>query len=96
MSDNRKYIQAQKFKLAGSGISATDTSITLQSFMTPNAETITMTDVGTLGVGTLDPELHVKKLLLLLVLLKMPTVQLYLLVLPVVAILDLLILKILL
>jgi len=55
MSDNRKYIQAQKFKLAGSGISATDTSITLQSFMTPNAETIAMTDVGTLGVGTLGP-----------------------------------------
>lgn len=55
MSDNRKYIQAQKFKLAGSGISATDTSIVLQSFMTPNAETIAMTDIGTLGCGTLGP-----------------------------------------
>ena len=55
MSDNRKYIQAQKFKLAGSGISATDTSITLKSFMTPNSETIAMSDVGTLGVGTLGP-----------------------------------------
>lgn len=55
MADQRKYIQAQKFKLAGSGISATDTSITLQSFMTPNSETIAMTDIGTLGFGSLGP-----------------------------------------
>lgn len=55
MSDQRKYIQAQKFQLAGSGISATDTSITLRSFTTPDGTTIAMTDIGTLGTGTLGP-----------------------------------------
>lgn len=48
-------IQAQKFRLAGSGISATDTSITLQSFQTPDETNITNSELSTTNYGTLEP-----------------------------------------
>lgn len=49
------FIQAQKFRLAGSGVSSTATSIVLQSFTTPDGTTITNSDIGTTNWGTLEP-----------------------------------------
>lgn len=49
-------VQAQKFRLAGAGVTATATSITLQTFKLPDASTtITMADLGTISYGTLEP-----------------------------------------
>jgi len=49
-------VQAQKFNLAGSGITANATSIVLQSFKLPDASTtISMSDLGTIAYGTLEP-----------------------------------------
>ncbi|MFP5263747.1 MAG: hypothetical protein ACLGJB_17845 [Blastocatellia bacterium] len=49
-------VQAQKFKLAGAGITATDSSITLQSFKLADASTtLSMSDFGSIGYGTLEP-----------------------------------------
>jgi len=49
-------VQAQKFRLAGSGITATASSITLQSFKLPDASTtIAMADLGSVAYGTLEP-----------------------------------------
>lgn len=58
MADNRKFVQAQKFTLAGSGCSATATSINVVSFkhiVAVGSTNITMTDFGTVGFGTLEP-----------------------------------------
>jgi len=55
MADNRKFVQAQDFFLAGSGASASDTTITLKSFKQIDGTNLTMTDFGTKGYGTLDP-----------------------------------------
>lgn len=53
--DNSLYIQAQKFFLAGNGVSSTDTSMVLRSFKLPNGTTtITTTDIGSIGYGTID------------------------------------------
>lgn len=54
MADQRKPIQSQKFKLQSS-ISATATSLTLQSFTTPDGTTITDTDIGSKSYATLSP-----------------------------------------
>lgn len=51
----QKFIQAQKFRLAGSGVGATDTSITLQGFQTPDGTNITSGLLGTTNYGTLEP-----------------------------------------
>lgn len=49
-------VQAQKFKLAGSGVISSATSIVLQTFKLPDASTtISMADIGTIGYGTLEP-----------------------------------------
>ena len=55
MADNSKFIQTQTFKLAGGGISLSDTSISLQSFKFPDGNVITMSHIGALGTGTLEP-----------------------------------------
>lgn len=55
MADNSKFIQTQTFKLAGGGISLSDTSVSLQSFKFPDGTLITMSHIGALGTGTLEP-----------------------------------------
>lgn len=56
MADNRKYIQGQKYQLAGSGISSSDTSLTLESFKFPGTTTSIVTaDIGSLAWCTLEP-----------------------------------------
>lgn len=54
MADNRKYVQAQRFRLSGSGVSSTATSLSLQSFKV-NGVALAMTDFGTLGYLVLEP-----------------------------------------
>jgi hypothetical protein len=55
----RLYVQAQKFQIAGSGVSSSATSITLVSFKItkPDGSTrdITMADFGDLGLLVIDP-----------------------------------------
>lgn len=55
MADNTKWVQAQTFSLGGAGVTASATSIDLQSFKTPDGTTITMTDLGDIGYMTLEP-----------------------------------------
>lgn len=50
-----KFIQAQRFSLAGSGSSIGDTTITLQSMTGIDGDLLTTTNVGTIGFGTLEP-----------------------------------------
>jgi hypothetical protein len=50
------YVAGQQYKLAGSGISSSATSITLQSFTQPvSGIELVMTDFGDIGYGTLEP-----------------------------------------
>ncbi len=55
MSDNRKYVQAQPFTLAGSGCSVGDSTLVLSSFTDPDGVQLTMADFGTKGFGTVQP-----------------------------------------
>lgn len=56
MADQFTPVQAQKFTLAGSGVSTTATSIILSSFKLPDGSTtITMSNFGDIGYGTLEP-----------------------------------------
>lgn len=55
MADNHKYVQAQKFRLAGSGVTSSATSIILQTFKTPNGTNLTTSDFGTVGYLVLEP-----------------------------------------
>lgn len=55
MSDLSKYIQSQKFKLAGGGISISSDSITLQTFSLPNGTLIDSIMLGAINYGTLEP-----------------------------------------
>lgn len=56
MTDNRNFVQAQKFALSGSGMASGATSFTLKSFQLPDGSTnIAMTDFGAVGYGTLEP-----------------------------------------
>lgn len=56
MADNFKPAQLQKLSLAGSGCSASATSITLQSLTLPDGSTmVAMTDLGSIAYGTLEP-----------------------------------------
>lgn len=58
MADTRKFLQVQKTSLAGSGISATATTIILSSLVhlpAVGGGTVEMTDLGTLGWATLEP-----------------------------------------
>jgi len=51
----QKFLQTQEFQLSGSGVTATATSITLESFQTPDETNITDSDLGTTNYGTLEP-----------------------------------------
>lgn len=55
MADLFKYVQAQDFYLNGSGCSATDTTISLVSFKLPSGVNIAMSDFGSVGCITLEP-----------------------------------------
>ncbi len=50
-----KFVQAQKFVLAGSGASIGDTTITLQSMTGIDGALITTSDIGIKAYGTLEP-----------------------------------------
>lgn len=51
-----KQVQAQKFTLSGSGVSASATSIALSTLATPDGVAITMADFGNdVGYATLEP-----------------------------------------
>lgn len=47
--------QAQRFSIAGAGAGLADSSITLSSFKTPAGQNITMTMLGDIAYGTLEP-----------------------------------------
>lgn len=49
------FVQVQDMYLAGSGVALDATSITLNSFKYPNGDTVSMTDFGEKGFGTLEP-----------------------------------------
>jgi hypothetical protein len=53
----RNYVQGKDYRLAGAGVAATDTSITLTSMQLPNSNAlITMADFGEIGFITFEPE----------------------------------------
>lgn len=61
-ADNTKYLAGQRYRLAGSGIGISDTSVTLQSFTLPVSDTeITMDDFGSIGYATLEPNTSKKE-----------------------------------
>jgi hypothetical protein len=51
----QKFLQVQPIKLAGSGVNATATSITVQSFQDPQGNNITTSDIGDALYFTLEP-----------------------------------------
>ena len=52
---NQKYVQALPFQIYGSGSSVGDTSITLVAFSDIDGNILTMSDLGTSGFGTMEP-----------------------------------------
>lgn len=56
MSDNRKYVQTNTLYLAGSGVIVGATSITLQTLTDIYGNVLAMSDFGTKGYGTLEPD----------------------------------------
>lgn len=55
MAINSKYVQAQTFQLAGTGVSIGDSSMTLENFNQIDGTPLTMSDFGTQGFGTVEP-----------------------------------------
>lgn len=55
MADNRKYVQAQTFILAGSGAALGATSITLTSFAQIDGTLLALSNFGTKGYATIEP-----------------------------------------
>ncbi len=55
MANNSKFVQAQTFTLAGAGAILGATSITLNSFKQIDGTNLTMTDFGSKGFLTLEP-----------------------------------------
>ncbi len=55
MADNFKYVQTQAFQIAGAGQVIGDTSMTLDSFKTIDGVNLAMTDFGSIGYGTVQP-----------------------------------------
>ena len=55
MSDALLYAQLQPFTLAGSGSSLGDTTLTIQVFNSIDGVPLTMSDFGTIGFGTVQP-----------------------------------------
>ena len=56
MADLTKVVQGKDYKLSGSGVTITATTISLQSFKLPDGTTnITMTNFGDIGYAVLEP-----------------------------------------
>ncbi len=55
MSDSQKFVQNQATTLAGAGASISDTSLVLTSFTDIDGALLTMTDFGSKGFGTIEP-----------------------------------------
>lgn len=55
MADNFKFVQTQSTTLAGAGATISDTSIVLASFQTIDGVNLAMTDFGSIGYMTLEP-----------------------------------------
>ncbi len=55
MADLRKYAQLQPFTLAGAGAVTAATSVVLSSFLSIDGVPLAMSDFGTKGYGTLEP-----------------------------------------
>ncbi len=55
MSDNFKFVQAQAFTVAGAGVVLGDVEITLSSFAGIDGGLLTMSDFGSKGFATLEP-----------------------------------------
>ncbi|MEA2036564.1 MAG: hypothetical protein U9O94_03590, partial [Nanoarchaeota archaeon] len=55
MADTNNFVQLQRLKLAGSGCTATATSIELQSMKYPDDTNVTMANFGSTGYITLEP-----------------------------------------
>lgn len=53
--NNVKFVQAQTFQLAGAGVSAGDSSMTLTSFNQIDGTALTMSNFGIVGYGTVEP-----------------------------------------
>lgn len=61
-ADTFNFVAGQQYRLAGSGIGISDTSIALQSFKQPVSGTeLSMADFGTIGYATLEPFSATKK-----------------------------------
>lgn len=50
-----KFVQVQDMFLSGSGVTSGATSITLDQFTFPNGDIVVMTDFGSIGYGTNEP-----------------------------------------
>lgn len=50
------FVQVQDMYLSGSGITSSATSITLDQFKYPNGDLVVMSDFGSVGYGTLEPD----------------------------------------
>ena len=55
MADNQKYVQNQSTTIYGSGCSIGDTSIVLTDFVDIDGNQLDMSDFGTKGFGTIEP-----------------------------------------
>ena len=55
MATNRKYAQLQPFTLYGSGANIGDTTLVISVFKTIDGVNLAMTDFGTKGYGTIEP-----------------------------------------
>lgn len=55
MSDTFKFVQAQPFTLAGSGVSIGGSTMVLTSFTDIDGANLLITDFGTIGFGTVEP-----------------------------------------
>ena len=55
MTTNFKIVQSQTFTLAGAGVSAGDSSMTLEDFNQIDGTPLTMSDFGIQGFGTCEP-----------------------------------------
>lgn len=56
MADNQRFAQLQTFRLAGAGSTIGDTTLLLTSFQTIDGTNLTMSDFGTYGYGTIQPD----------------------------------------
>lgn len=56
MADNQRFAQLQTFRLGGAGSVIGDTTLLLSSFQTIDGSNLTMSDFGTYGYGTIQPD----------------------------------------